>query len=124
MQQPLNVTLVPEPRINGLVAALVGDASLAQMSALERASMKIAAQRPHHLIFDLAGLTFLASLAMGEFVRINHAVKEFGGRVVIAAPRPEVKDALLRARLHQIMPIYDTVDDAIAALPKSPAPSA
>lgn len=109
----LTITTERDPQIDGTIVGLVGEASLAEMPQLERATLSLGASRPKVLIYDLSGLTFLASLAMGEMIRLTHAVREFGGRVAIAAPNEHVRGALVRARLERVIPIFDTVEQAV-----------
>lgn len=112
----LNIAIIAEPRIKGVVVHVEGDASLVEMPIFERSTIKLAAQRPLGLVYDLSALTFVASLAMGEMIRLAHSIKEFGGRVVIAAPSEMVRGALERARLDRVMPIYSTCEEAVASI--------
>ena len=67
--------------------------------------------KPKLVVLDLAKLNFISSVGMGLLVRIQNQLKESGGRLVLAAPRPLIREALRRAALQRIFEIRDSVDE-------------
>lgn len=98
-----------------LTVRLIGQASLAEEGLLERAAMRVSAAQTKLVLLDFNHLRFLASLAMSELVQIHHAISAKGGRVVIVGATGVVRDALLRSKLHQILPLYETTQEALQA---------
>jgi anti-anti-sigma factor len=78
----------------------LGEAGVAEAGALEAALLPLAARRPASVTFDLGGLTFLSSLAMGVLVSYRRAAARAGTRVFLAPDlHPAVREALDRAEL-------------------------
>ncbi len=108
----LSVSTTQTPR--GLVVALVGEIAIGTANTLEIELMRLSALRPHAVVFDMAGVTFVASLGMGLLVGCAKGVARSGGALRLAALRPEIKMSFERARLGDLMPIDDTVEHALA----------
>src|SRR5688500_17135193 len=81
------------------LVTMLGDADLAAADLLNNALLPIAASRPAHVIFDLSGLAFISSLAIGEMVALRRGLAAHGGRVTIAAARERVLKAFQHAQL-------------------------
>lgn len=103
------------PNSHATIARLSGAADLNGSAELDRKLLGLSAQRPKVLIFDLSGLTFISSLAMGSLINVAHGISKHGGRVAIAGAQPLVAEALRRIRLEAMMPMYGTVEEATAA---------
>lgn len=94
---------------------MVGSADLSAQATLEREINRLAAGRHPLVVLDLSGLTFIASLAVGQLVLLQQGIKNWGGRVVVANPTPEVQTVLVRCRLTEVLPIFASVEDAMKA---------
>lgn len=96
------------------IARLVGEASLATNDAMERGLMGLHALQPKYVVLDLSGLTFIASLAMGNLVSLQQrVVGRNDGWVKAAGLNAEVRRAFEHARLDQLFEITETVDEAM-----------
>ena len=84
---------------------------------LDRALLKITPRRPKYTVIDMAGVTFISSLAMGMLVSFQRGLARHEGRVVLAAVSELVLDVLKRANLDEVFSIYNSVDDAVANAP-------
>ncbi len=105
-----------EQRDDAVVVKLTGEASLGNVDVMEREFMKVNALQPQKVVLDLSGLAFIASLGMGTLVSLEKNVKaRRGGKVCAAGLNAEVHKAFTRARLDQIIDLYDSVGDALAA---------
>ena len=101
--------------VNGsLVIYLNGDADLAGCQILEAELTRCSAQHPKLAVFDLTKLSFLSSLAMGCLIAFRRGVAERGGKVHVASPQPQVLEALVRARLRDLLPIYPNLQEALS----------
>lgn len=109
----LTVEIIPNSHTT--IARLIGAADLNGSAELDRKLLGLSAQRPKVLIFDLSGLTFISSLAMGSLINVAHGLSTHGGKVAVAAARPMVAEALRRIRMESILPMYGNVEEATAA---------
>ncbi|CAN5525378.1 hypothetical protein BH10PLA1_BH10PLA1_05680 [soil metagenome] len=116
----LQVQIVPHA--DGVVVTLVGMADMAGAGVLERQLTFLSAKHPRHVVFDLAGLTFISSLAMGVLMQFRRGCAIWGGRITLAAVHPTVAMALKHAALQSLLPMTPTVSDALAAEP-APQPA-
>jgi anti-anti-sigma factor len=81
----------------GPVVRLWGEAGVAEAGALEAALLPPAARRPGRVTFDLGGLAFVSSLAMGVLASYRRAAARAGTRVCLAPDlHPAVREALDR----------------------------
>ncbi len=104
------------------VVSLRGEAGMAEAQELTAYIINIAASRPPRLVFDLSGLTFISSLALGELASLAAALQRFECHLGIAGATPLTRTALRRARLDKAYELYDTADAAIAELNNQPQP--
>ena len=74
------------------------------------------AARLARVAVDLSEVDFLASAGLRQFFAVARAQKQRGGLVVLAAPRPDVLAVLTATGVQQIIPVYDSLQDALAAL--------
>jgi anti-sigma B factor antagonist/stage II sporulation protein AA (anti-sigma F factor antagonist) len=105
------IQITAEQTAAGFVVHLAGDADGEQVDELDRQLRLISNLKPKLLVLDLAKLNFLSSVGMGLLVRIQNQLKDSGGRLVLAAPRPLIREALRRAALQRIFEIRDSVDE-------------
>jgi anti-sigma B factor antagonist len=68
------------------------------------------------VLVNLSGLGFLTSSGIRLFVRWAKALDEAGGRLHLAAPQPRVMSVLTIAGITTVIPVYQTLDEALAAL--------
>lgn len=97
----------------GVLVRVVGDAGIGEAPALSAALMKLNAARPQRVVFDLAELRFISSLALGMLVEFNRAMARHGCSVRFAAAQPSVHHAFIHARLETVLKLFNTVDEAM-----------
>jgi anti-anti-sigma factor len=68
------------------------------------------------VLLDLAGLSFCDARGLGTFVRIANQADEAGCRFGLIAPRPPIAKILRITGLNSRMPVFATVDYALALL--------
>jgi anti-anti-sigma factor len=89
---------------------LRGEAGFSEAGALEASLLGLAARRPASVTFDLTGLVFISSLAMGVLLAYRRAALRCGTRVgLVPDLHPAVREALDRAGL---MDLFEAADDA------------
>jgi anti-anti-sigma factor len=69
------------------------------------------------IVVDLGEVTSVHPGALGVLVAADHRLRDRADRLRIARPRPGVLEAVHAAGVHQVLRIYETVEDACAADP-------
>jgi len=69
------------------------------------------------LLLDLAGLSFCDARGLSAFVRIANHADAAGCRLGLIAPRPPVAKILRITGLNSRLPVFATIDDALALWP-------
>jgi anti-sigma B factor antagonist len=80
------------------------------------------ARRPRMLLLDLAGLSFCDARGLGAFVRIANQADAAGCRYGLIAPRPPIAKMLRIGDLSRRLPVFATIDDALADLAATAEP--
>jgi anti-anti-sigma factor len=99
---------------NALVVRLTGEPQLMSGEPMEALVNSTVAARPEKVVIDLSGLEYIGSLVAGRLVQLQTFLQRNGGRAVIAGPNKMVKDALERMRVVRVIPILDTMEQALA----------
>lgn len=68
------------------------------------------------VIVDLSNVSFLASLGLRCLLSASKGLSKKGGKMVLTGPQPNVAEVLKVSGIYQIIKIYDTNEEAIAAL--------
>lgn len=100
------------------VAFIKGTADVASHNQFQSIMKTVGAAEAKNIVLDLRQLEFITSLAVGEMITLNKGKKAGGGRVVIAGPNQYVAGVFAAARIHAVIPIYKTVEEAVAACDK------
>jgi anti-anti-sigma factor len=77
--------------------------------------------RSEQLVIDLSSVTFVDSAALGALIGGIRRVREFGGEVVVACARPTLRKLMETTGISRIVSVFETVDEAVAALEASAA---
>ncbi len=67
------------------------------------------------LVMDLSGVPFLDSSGLGALIGAIRRLRQLGGEVAVAAPRPLIARVLHTTGFDRIVAISATVEDAVAA---------
>jgi anti-anti-sigma factor len=82
----------------------------------------IASEGGRRIALDLRGLLLAPdSSGLGELVAAQAALSRADGRLAIVNAPPKLRNLIAMMRLEELLPIYDTEDDAVRALAQSPA---
>lgn len=82
---------------------------------LEEALRTAVGNSPEGLVVDLSAVDFLASAGMGVLVAAHDSAAE-GTRFCVVADGPATSRPLKLVGIADIVPLYATLDDALAAL--------
>jgi anti-anti-sigma factor len=89
-----------------------GELDLATADALAARGCP-AANHAGLLLLDLSGLSFCDARGLRAFVRIANHADGRGCRYGLIAPQPRVAKVLQISRLHQRLPVFATIGDAL-----------
>ena len=79
---------------------------------------KLMEENPNNmdLIFDLENLEYMNSKSIGYMTDLYGKIREHNGKITIAKAKPNIKDILQVVGLTQLIPIFDTIEEAKTAL--------
>jgi len=97
----------------------VGELDAFTVSQFRQALAELAASP--QLLIDLSGVPFVDSAGLGALIGGIRRVRELGGDVAVACPRPTLTRLLRTTGFDRIVTVTATLDDAVTAL-AAPAP--
>ena len=112
--------VVMSRRWNCTVVTVSGEVDMQSAAPLERTLESAASSsrvRSSCLVVDLTELVFLDSSGLGVLISARNYALVRGVSMVLVNPPPLMRRLLTQTRLHRSFAIYDTLDDALAALP-------
>jgi len=102
-------------RGRAVVVVLSGSADIDQLDELAPRLLEAAGQTQRKLILSVDGLTFICSAGLGVLIQAHNLCHQRGVAVALAGVTPPVLRVLQTTKLTKLLPIYVSVDDAIAA---------
>lgn len=96
-----------------LVLRLVGSAGIASAQTLEDAIAAAARLPDRVVVADLSGLEFISSVGVGQLLALHRRVQGRGGELRIGGVSQSVAAALAYVRVHELVPVYASVLDAV-----------
>ena len=111
----MSLTVNTEQRGEVVVVSVAGELDMATAPQLQDQIVDLLEKGRNQLVFDLAEVSFCDSTGLSVFVRAENSVDETGGAVRLASPQRGVRRILEVSGLVEVLPTYETVDDAIAA---------
>jgi len=119
--EPSIPTLSRQTRDTGVVVVtIVGELDTFGTKSIESAFHAALPDRTVDAVIDLGGIPFLTSAALALFVVQAQAMRRAGGTLHLAGARKAVKQIFELAGFNSLFPIYETMDDALAALEETP----
>jgi anti-anti-sigma factor len=82
--------------------------------ALESAVLQVQEKQGKHIVLNLQALATLDSRGLGKFFLTYHHLNRKQIRLSVVNPRPAVREMLEFVNFPQIVPIYESIDDAVA----------
>lgn len=98
---------------NTLLVATVGELDHHMATKIRREIDAAISAGSKNIIFDFSGLTFMDSSGIGMLIGRYKKVQKYGGRVVVAAPKPQVKRILEMSGLLNIIKLEPSVKKAL-----------
>lgn len=119
-------TLRTTARTHGgdLVLLLDGEIDIATEDQFHQAVNDAVETHPHgRVVLDCSRLAFIDSSGLRVLIQAYKAAKEHYSRVLIAAPTTRVAQILHVTSLDTRIPVFSTVDEALAAALETSSPS-
>ncbi len=69
----------------------------------------------YQLVFDMGDVSFISSTGLGQMMRAFRTATENGGYVRIVDPQPLVEEVFRFTKLHTLIGIFPTVEEALEA---------
>ena len=109
--QTLQIT--SETRDNAVLAYLSGEARNDPGEPLRNALAALAATEPDLVVLDLSGLSYIATVGLGELISFRERIAAQSGKLRLAGAEPHVTDLFERTRLREVFPIYPDAETAL-----------
>jgi anti-sigma B factor antagonist len=104
---------IDQRECNGaVVLGISGEVGMLEFEAMSAKFREVLANSPRLVVLDLSGVPMIASAGMGAMVALRRDTGKYGGKVRLAAVRPQVREALKRALFERIFEFFDTVEAA------------
>jgi anti-anti-sigma factor len=84
-------------------------------TALRDALAAAVAEKAYMILVDLSALTFIDSAATQMIIGAYRVLFPEGGRLVLIHPTPTVSRTLELVGVHRLIPIFDSVDEAVTS---------
>jgi anti-anti-sigma factor len=99
-----------------IVVRLAGDLDLAAAPIVQRALLKCLAEQPDAVICDLAGVARIDPVCASVFAAVAHRPRSRwpDSNILLCGARPAVAAVLARRGMPGVLPVYDTLDQALA----------
>jgi anti-sigma B factor antagonist len=97
------------------VVHLAGEADITSHSLRDVLAAETA-KRPRLLLVEMGALRFIDSAALEMIINAHHRVQRDGGTAALVHPDSAVARVLELTGVDQMIPVYGSVDEAIAAV--------
>lgn len=99
------------------VVRLRGEFNARQCAEVDRELRELFEAGNTRVVLDCSALGFVASAGLGTLVGLQKFSKQKAGSLCMAAARPPVVSLMKMTRLETVIPLFDTVDQAIVDAP-------
>lgn len=98
-----------------VVLAVRGDVDIATAPVLRERLTHVLAD-PKAVVVDLGGVGFMDSTGLGVLVAAYNRAVAAGATLVLARPQRIVRNALSLVQVDSVIRVYDSLEDAVAAV--------
>lgn len=107
---------ITERRIGeAVILDLVGELTYANRTTFKASVERSKASGARHLIVNMQGVRFLDSSGLGTLALLTQSLSATRCTIGLLNPRSYVKEILSLANVHQLLPVYHSEQDALAA---------
>ena len=111
---------------SGTVAVITcsGEIDMASADALREELNEAVQSTATDVLVDLTNVTFMDSTGLGVLAKARMRAEERGCVIRLVGPIPHVAKVLHITQLDQVIPVHETLDEALAeATPEAPLPT-
>jgi len=101
-------------RGDSVIARLIGHAHMTAATDLGQSLMELLDSKTRTLVLDLARLAFISSIGLSGIISVHHRCRDRNVHLRLAQPGPHLRDVLNVTRFDTVLPVYESVDQAIA----------
>ena len=112
---PQDATIKHEPVGDAIVLRISGQMREMGADALREELDELVAAGHFKLIFDLGEVNFVSSTGLGQMMRAYRQAVSNGGYLRVVNPQPLVEEVFRFTKLHTLIGIFPTVEEALAA---------
>ena len=106
---------ITERRVgHATILDLVGELTYANRSVFKGAVERSKQAGCRHLILNMTGVRFLDSSALGMLALLSQSLKASHGLISVLNPQSYVREIIILANLHRLLPVHNTEQDALA----------
>ena len=102
-----------EQRSGVTIIAVGGSIDSADNNAFEKLIEELIETRQTRLVADLGQMDFICSMGLGVLVRTYTRLRNEGGFLHLAEPQPIILKLIKTTGLDRLLPIFDSVDQAL-----------
>ncbi len=95
-----------------LIAQLSGHVEILRPELLTEVLNPLLAEDNHRVVLDMAGLSYINSVALGVLIDFRKQLMDLGGELRLAGASEQIADVFRQTRLVEVFPIYK--DSALA----------
>ena len=95
---------------------LAGSLDVATAPKVRDLLLRLIDEGRYRLILDMTDVDFVDSIGLGVFVGVVHRLRPYDGSLAVAAPSAQTRKVFEITQLVRVLPLFDTVDDAAAAI--------
>lgn len=107
-----------EPQGGGLIARIhASTLDVGNARAFKQTLIAAAGEKGLVLVVDLTAVEEIDSSGLGALVAVLKAMRMFGGTVMLASAKEQVRSVLELTMIDRILPLYETVEEALASAP-------
>ena len=104
-----------ESRDATCIVRLHGSCTMEVSNDLGESLQELAKDNVTHLILDMSDLDFIESTGLGGVVSTYLRCRRRDGDLKLVGPQPPILAVLQLTRLTQLFPVFDTIEEALAA---------
>jgi anti-sigma B factor antagonist len=110
-----DATIKQETAGDAIVLRISGQMREMGADALRDELDQLVAAGHFKLIFDLGDVSFVSSTGLGQMMRAYRQAVSNGGYLRVVNPQPLVEEVFRFTKLHTLIGIFPTVEEALAA---------
>jgi len=95
------------------VLSLAGEVDVANTPQMRDAALQLISAGVVRLVIDLSATEYMDSAGLGTLVGLRKRLRESGGELLLAAPKPRVRRLLDITGLDQILAVHEDVAAAL-----------